>query len=106
MNLMKIYLLIATTLLLSACAVPDSTVKTGSVRPTLLIKGAPADATLLVDGLVMGPASQFNGEPNTLLIEEGVHQVQIKQGNTIIHSEKAAVSNGESRTITINAGVQ
>ena len=103
---MKNYVSLVFALLLSACAVPDTTVKTGSPRPTLVIKGAPADSTLLVDGLLMGPTTQFNGDPNVLILEEGLHQIVIKQAGITIHAEKTVISNGESRTVTINAGVK
>lgn len=103
---MKNYVSLVFALLLSACAVPDTTVKTGSPRPTLVIKGAPADSTLLVDGLLMGSTTQFNGDPNVLILEEGLHQIVIKQAGITIHAEKTVISNGESRTVTINAGVK
>ncbi len=103
---MKNHVSIVFALLLSACALPDTTVKTGSPRPVLIIKGAPADSTLIVDGLVMGAATQFNGDPNVLILEEGLHQIVIKQAGITIHAEKAVVSNGESRTVTINTGVK
>lgn len=103
---MKKYICLIAVLLLSACALPESAVKTGSLRPTLAIKGAPVDATLVVDGLVMGRAAKFDGMPNTLLLEEGVHQVEIKQGGSVLHSEKTVISNGELRTITVNAGAK
>ena len=103
---MKNYVSLVFALLLSACAVPDTTVKTGSPRPTLVIKGAPADSTLLVDGRLMGPTTQFNGDPNVLILEEGLHQIVIKQAGITIHAEKTVISNGESRTVTINAGVK
>lgn len=103
---MKKYISIVFVLLLSACALPDTTVKTGSPRPTLIIKAAPADSILIVDGLAMGAAAQFNGEPNVLILEEGAHQIVIKQAGAIIHTEKTVISNGESRTVTINTGVK
>lgn len=39
---------------LTACALPDTKVKTGSVRPSLSIQGAPPNAVLYLDGLVVG----------------------------------------------------
>lgn len=103
---MKTYISIALAFMLSACALPETAVKTGSPRPTLIVKGAPADSILVVDGLVMGQAAQFNGAPNELIVEEGLHQVEIKQGNVTVHAEKAVISNGESRTINVNAGAR
>jgi hypothetical protein len=103
---MKHAFIIALTLSLGACALPETTVKTGSPRPQLAIKGAPADTILIVDGLAMGPASQYDGNPKVLVVEEGVHQVQIQRSGKTIHTEKAFVSNGETKTITVNAGSQ
>src|SRR3569623_32831 len=103
---MKRCITIALSFLLAACAMPESTVKSGSSRPQLSIKGAPADTVLIVDGLSMGPAAQFDGNPKVLIVEEGMHQVDIQRGGKSIHTEKAFVSNGESRTSTVNAGGQ
>lgn len=103
---MKNYPSLVFVLMLSACALPDTTVKTGSLRPTLAIKGASADAVLVVDGLAMGPAAQFNGEPNVLILEEGLHQVEIKRGGITVHAEKTVITNGELRTLTINTGAR
>lgn len=93
-------------LMLAACALPETAVKTGSPRPGLVVKGAPADATLVVDGLQMGPASEFDGRPKVLIVEEGLHQVEIRRAGGVVHAEKAFVSNGEIRTVTVNAGAQ
>lgn len=92
-------------LMLNACALPDTQVKTGAVRPSLLIQGAPPNAVLYVDGLAIGSADQYDGT-KILAIEEGMHQVQIKQGELVLHAEKIVVSSGETRTVTMNRGGQ
>ncbi|MNR90374.1 hypothetical protein D3C72_213580 [compost metagenome] len=103
---MKNYFPLVLALMLSACALPETAVKTGSLRPTLIVKGAPVGSILVVDGLVMGQAEQFNGAPNELILEEGLHQVEIKQGSVTVHAEKTVISNGESRTVNVNAGAR
>ena len=103
---MKPILITALSLLLAACALPETAVKTGSPRPQLAIKGAPSDAVLIVDGLPMGTAPQYDGNPKLLIVEEGVHQVEVRRGGKTIHAEKAFISNGETKTITVNAGDQ
>ncbi len=90
--------------LLSACALPETSVRTGSPRPAIFIKGAPEGSVLFVDGLAMGPAARFNGAPQTLLVEEGVHVVEVRRANAVLHTEKVFVSNGESRGLSINTG--
>ena len=92
------------TALLGACALPDTVTTSGAQRPRLLIKGAPDDALLLIDSVPMGQAQRFNGQPGVLLIEEGVHQVELRRGGTVLHAEKVLVGAGETRTLQVNEG--
>jgi hypothetical protein len=101
---MKFIFLVLTAALLTACALPETAVKTGSPRPAIYIKGAPEGAQLFVDGLAMGTASEFNGAPKILVVEEGTHAVELRHGNAVLHAEKVFVSNGESRAISVNSG--
>jgi len=89
---------------LSGCALPQTTVRTGSEQPSLLVKGAPSGTVLYVDGFAMGPAPQFDGNPNVLAVLEGVHQVEIRQGNAVIFHDKVFLSNGETHPITLLPG--
>jgi hypothetical protein len=89
---------------LSACALPQTTVRTGSEQPSLVVKGAPSGTVLYVDGLAMGPAEQFNGDPNVLAVLEGVHQVEIRQGSAVIYHDKVFLSSGETHPITLLPG--
>ncbi len=91
-------------MLLTGCALPQTTVKSGSSQPGLIVKGAPAGSMLYVDGLVMGPATQFDGKPQVLAVLEGVHQVEIRQGTTVVYSEKTFASNGETHTVMVVGG--
>lgn len=103
---MKTIIAIGLMTALTACALPETAVKTGAARPQLAVKGAPADAELLVDGLAMGAASRYDGNPTTLIIEEGLHQVEVRRAGRAIHTEKAFVSSGETRVINVHAGGQ
>jgi hypothetical protein len=89
---------------LSACALPQTTVRTGSEKPSLMVKGAPPGTDLYVDGLPMGPAAQFDGNPNVLAVLEGAHQVELRHGQTVIYHDKVFLSNGETHPITIPPG--
>ena len=102
---MKTLTLAVLVVLLSACAMPQTTVKTGSAPPTLIVKGAPAGSILFVDGLAMGNAAQFDGNPKTLAVLEGTHQVEVRLGSTVVYREKAFSSGGESHTVTVTQGV-
>lgn len=101
---MKNLMLLASAMLLAACALPQTTVKTGTSQPGLIVKGAPAGSVLYVDGLVMGPAAQFDGKPKVLAVLEGVHHVEIRQGATVVYSEKTFASSGETHTVTVVGG--
>jgi hypothetical protein len=89
---------------LSACALPETGVQTGSIRPTIYVKGAVKEDILFVDSLKMGSAEQFNGNPKMLVIEEGVHIIEIRRNADVLYSEKIFISNGESRMVTFKSG--
>lgn len=89
---------------LSACALPQTTVRTGSAQPSLVVKGAPSGTVLYLDGLPMGPAPQFDGDPNVLAVLEGPHLVEVRQGNAVIYHDKIFLSSGETHPITILPG--
>lgn len=99
----KLFVLLG-VVLLAACALPQSSVRTGSAPPTLIVKGAPTGSILVVDGLAVGTASQFDGNPKTLAVLEGTHQVEVRLGSNVVYREKAFVSSGESHTVTVTAG--
>jgi hypothetical protein len=100
----KLFRLLPVVALLAACALPQTTVKTGSTAPTLIVKGAPAGSTLFVDGLAMGNAAQLDGNPKTLAVLEGAHQIEVRVGSIVIYKEKAFSSSGESHTVTVSPG--
>jgi hypothetical protein len=89
---------------LSACALPETSVRTGASRPKLAFPNAAPDMILVIDGITIGPASRYDGNPGVLLVEEGVHLLELKRGGQTVHSEKTLVSNGETRTINFHTG--
>jgi hypothetical protein len=101
---MKKLLVLVGVVLLAACALPQTSVRTGSAPPTLIVKGAPIGSILVVDGLAMGTASQFDGNPKTLAVLEGTHQVEVRLGSNVVYKEKAFVSSGESHTVNVTVG--
>lgn len=92
-------------LLLSGCAMPTSKVETGGTRPTLALIGAPADATLVLDGAVIGQASLYDGVRRVLTVEEGAHTVEVKRNEGIVLSKKVFASSGETIKIDVANGV-
>jgi hypothetical protein len=79
--------IIISLLLLIGCVTPTTVVKTADTRPSLIITGAPADAILLLDGLNMGRANQYDGKPNYLIVIPGTHKISILQGDTVIYEQ-------------------
>lgn len=98
----KIIILLAAAAL-TACALPTTQVNVGSSRPTLSVTGAPSNVKLVVDGLEVGLAATYNGAPKTLLIEEGPHQVELRDGSTVLMSRKILATNGENTKIAYGA---
>jgi hypothetical protein len=101
---MKNYIALIVVAFLAGCALPNTTVRTGSSPPTLIVKGAPAGSILFVDGLSMGNATQFDGNPKTLAVLEGTHQVEVRLGGAVVYGEKAFTGSGESHTVTVSQG--
>jgi len=89
--------------LVSACALPTTEVRTGATRPALAVQGAPAGASLYLDGILIGAAAQYNGVAQKLLIEEGVHRVEVKQGQTVLLTQQIFASSGETSTVTVQS---
>jgi len=83
-----------------ACAMPTTTVKTVDDRPTLAFKGAPEGAILYVDGINMGPAAQYSGEPRVLAVEPGTHTVRVTINNQVLYEQRVFVE-GSLKTIII-----
>jgi hypothetical protein len=101
---MRLLSVIMVGALLSACALPETNVHTGASAPSLVVNGAPAGAILYVDGLAMGPAAQYDGQPKMLAVLEGAHRVELRQGDTVVFSEQAFVSGGEIHTVHAAVG--
>ena len=90
--------------LLAACAMPQSKVETGGTRPTLALTGAPADATLVLDGTVIGQASQYDGVHHVLTVEEGGHTVEVRRDETVVLRRKVFAASGETIKIDVANG--
>jgi hypothetical protein len=89
---------------LTGC-MPQTTVRTGMSPPTLMVSGAPSGSVLVVDGLDMGSAAQYDGNPKVLAVLEGTHQVEVRLGSNVVYREKAFVSSGQSHTVAVRGAV-
>ena len=80
---MKTFGMIFCMLLLAACAMPVTTLRSVDTRPSISVSWANEQADLYVDGIRMGRAADFV-EPNQLKLEAGTHRVSIMEaGRTI-----------------------
>jgi len=101
---MKTFFALVLLLAQAACALPETSVTTGAARPRLSFPNAAPDMILVLDGITIGPAARYDGNPGVLLVEEGTHLLELKRNGQTVHSEKAFVSNGETRAVDINSG--
>mgnify|MGYP006297962561 CR=1 FL=1 len=97
---------IGLALLLGGCVYPSESVQTLDDRPMLSIKGAPDGAVLLVDGVEMGNAAQYDGDKRVLRIEPGTHSIQVRKGDTLYHQGQVYVGSGTAKTISVSGGAQ
>ena len=64
-------LALAAVLGAAGCVGPTTTVRTVDTRPAIAVAGAPSGAVLYVDGIAVGSADSYDGNPNVLLIAGG-----------------------------------
>lgn len=100
MRLKYVLLVMPLISILVGCALPETTVTTVDTRPSIEIKNAPAGSTLYLDGVGIGPAPDYDGDPTVLMVEPGTHLVEIRSpGGDVVFSRKIYV---ESELKTIN----
>ena len=88
-------------LALAACSYPETRVETVDARPTIAITNAASGMTLLVNGVVVGPAEDFDGNPNTLRLSKGTHLVEIRSDGAVVYQETVFLADDTHRTVTI-----
>lgn len=102
----RVISLVFVVLLLNGCVYPNRQTHTVDDRPSIYIVNPPPNAMLHVDGAKIGPADKFNGEPNILLLEPGVHHVEIREGDNLIRSLDVFLGEGTRREIRLTGGDQ
>ncbi|HEX9191121.1 MAG TPA: hypothetical protein VF847_03420 [Candidatus Deferrimicrobiaceae bacterium] len=88
-------------LLAAACAMPSTVVRTPDTRPALAVEGAPAGATLFLDGVPVGEANRYDGQPNVLLVEPGTHTVKVKGADGAELLDQKIFVESELKTIKV-----
>jgi hypothetical protein len=93
---------LAAALALAACAGPVTTVKTVDTRPALAVVGAPAGSVLHVDGVPVGDAGAYTGQPDVLRVEPGTHLVEIRdRAGKVLFSQRVFVES-ELKTVQVH----
>jgi uncharacterized lipoprotein YajG len=97
----KFLVTLVTLLLLAACSMPTTTVRTTDTRPGIAIDGAPDGAILYVDGQQIGEASKYDGQPNVLVVEPGTHAVVVKGADGAPLFDRKIYVESELKTIKV-----
>lgn len=68
---------------LLGCAYPESSTRAVEDSPSLQIHGAPKDALLMVDGILVGPARDYS-EEKTVKVLPGRHVVELSRNGQVM----------------------
>ncbi|GAB6084054.1 hypothetical protein JCM30471_29680 [Desulfuromonas carbonis] len=97
---MKFMTIVFFVLLILGCSMPNTSVRSVDSRPSIIIKGTSENAALFVDGLNMGKAIIYNGNPKALNVLPGTHKITIIENDKIIY-EKTVFVDSEMKVITV-----
>lgn len=88
-------------LVLAGCSYPQTRVETVDTRPTIAVANAPSGSLLAVNGVVIGPAQDFDGKPKTLRLTKGMHRIEIRSNEIVVYRETVFLANDTHRTIMV-----
>ena len=94
--------LVLITICVAGCAYPTSMVNTVDDRPRITIEGAPDDAQLYVDNLLMGEVGTYSDRNGSLVLQAGTHQIEVISGGRTIHSERVFLGQGTYKAIHVS----
>jgi len=84
-----------------ACAGPATVVRTVDTRPAIAVVGAPPGAILFLDGVAVGDAGAYDGNPGVLRVEAGTHQVELRVDGRATFTERVFVES-ELKTVKVH----
>lgn len=89
--------------LAAACDVryPATRTEVPDERPQLIVANAGEGAVLLVNGVDVGSAAHYAGNPGTLRLPSGTHVVEVMQGGQIVLRETVFLTDGVIRTVRV-----
>lgn len=94
-------LALAGALMLTACAYPNTTVRTLEEKPQLAFANASPTAMLFVNGVLIGPAADYDGKKSTLQVGTGTHTVEVRENDRAIYSERIYLGSDAIKTISL-----
>lgn len=94
-------LALAGALLLTACAYPTTSVRTLEEKPRLAFANASPTAMLFINGILIGPAADYDGKKNTLQVGTGTHTVEVRENDRVVLSEKIYLGSDMTKTISL-----
>ena len=88
--------------LLGGCVnTPTEMVQTRDDRPFIMFSAVRPGDQVILDGINMGPASDYIAGKSGMRIEPGTHKLQIRRAGKIVFKQKFYAADGVSKTFTI-----
>lgn len=89
-------------LFLTCCAYPSGETLQGGERGSLIFRAAPAQASIIVDGRLMGAVADSQKKNGDIKVTPGSHRVQLLLGGRALMDRTVYVDNGAK--VILDAG--
>ncbi len=102
-KLLRHVLVVLVLVALAGCSIryPSGRTDISDERPSIAFSGAPEGSVVFVDGQAMGPASQYDGRENVLLVEPGTHLIRVRLGDRVLLTQRVFFSGQATRTLVV-----
>ena len=77
---------------LGGCAYPGESMVQGGNSAAVYFEAFPETSQVILDGVVVGPVSDFDGANQTLGVVPGSHVIQITDGSAVLYDKKIYVA--------------
>ena len=99
--LRRVVVVVALVALVGCIRYPSSRTDITDERPSVAFSGAPKGSVVFVDGQAMGPATQYGGGENVLLVEPGNHLIQVRLGGRVLLTRRVFFAGQATRTFVV-----
>ncbi|MBI5787251.1 MAG: PEGA domain-containing protein [Candidatus Schekmanbacteria bacterium] len=96
--------LISGILLSAACSAPKTTIRAAGNQGMIRFIVRPDDARVYVDGQDKGEAENYENEDTPLVVDSGVHNIEIKREGYKSFQKEVYMSGGTLYEIMVNLG--